>query len=140
MIALTPVAGEPAFADAALVGEWAAVLPAMVAQAQVEPWCSYAVRRDDALVGMASFKGPPEGGKVEIAYLTFKPFEGQGIARQATNLLLAIAREHGVKGLRAHTLPEINASTRVLERAGFECLGDVIDPDDGRVWRWERET
>jgi RimJ/RimL family protein N-acetyltransferase len=40
--------------------------------------------------------------------------------------------------IRAHTLPEMNASCRVLEKAGFKRLGEVIDPEDGLVWRWER--
>jgi RimJ/RimL family protein N-acetyltransferase len=39
----------------------------------------------------------------------------------------------------AHTLPEANASTRVLTRCGFRRIGEVIDPEDGLVWRWEKE-
>jgi len=27
---------------------------------------------------------------------------------------------------------------RVLECCGFECVGEVMDPEDGLVWRWER--
>ena len=32
----------------------------------------------------------------------------------------------------------INASTRVLTKCGFRHIGQVIDPEDGPVWRWER--
>ncbi|MGH7631966.1 MAG: hypothetical protein ACREOF_21740 [Gemmatimonadales bacterium] len=32
-----------------------------------------------------------------------------------------------------------NASARVLEKLGFRRLGEVIDPEDGPVWRWEWE-
>jgi RimJ/RimL family protein N-acetyltransferase len=39
--------------------------------------------------------------------------------------------------IRAHTMPEQNASTRVLEKCGFRWLGEVVDPEDGAVWRWE---
>ena len=42
-----------------------------------------------------------------------------------------------VKRIIAHTLPEANASTRVLEKVAMSFLGEVIDPDDGRVWQWE---
>jgi len=45
----------------------------------------------------------------------------------------------GVRRLRVHTLPERNASTRILEKVGFERLGEIIDPEDGVIWRWERE-
>jgi len=40
----------------------------------------------------------------------------------------------------AHTLPETNASTRVLEKVGMNFVGEVIDPDDGRVWRWQMQA
>src|SRR6266702_2366495 len=43
-----------------------------------------------------------------------------------------------VRLVRAHTLPEENASTRVLLKCGFRHLGTVVDPEDGPVWRWER--
>ena len=39
---------------------------------------------------------------------------------------------------RAHTLPTPNASTRVLAKCCFQYIGEVIDPEDGLVWRWER--
>lgn len=38
----------------------------------------------------------------------------------------------------AHTLPIENASSRVLRHCGFERIGEVIDPEDGLVWRWHR--
>jgi RimJ/RimL family protein N-acetyltransferase len=38
----------------------------------------------------------------------------------------------------AHTLPEENASNRALRRNGFRLAGEVEDPEDGRVWRWEK--
>jgi hypothetical protein len=40
--------------------------------------------------------------------------------------------------VRAHTLPERNASVRILEKLGFAHLGQIVDPEDGPVWRWER--
>jgi RimJ/RimL family protein N-acetyltransferase len=42
-----------------------------------------------------------------------------------------------VRTVIAHTLPEENASARVLRKSGFEWVGDVVDPEDGPVWRWE---
>ena len=43
-----------------------------------------------------------------------------------------------VRVVRAHTLPQANASTRVLGKCGFTFTGPVEDPEDGLVWRWER--
>jgi RimJ/RimL family protein N-acetyltransferase len=39
----------------------------------------------------------------------------------------------------AHTLPHSNASTKVLQNVGMKFVGDVIDPEDGPVWRWQYE-
>jgi len=49
----------------------------------------------------------------------------------------AFASEH-VQLVRAHTLPVSNPSTRVLLKCGFRDIGEVVDPEDGPVWRWER--
>jgi hypothetical protein len=40
---------------------------------------------------------------------------------------------------RPHVAVE-NASSTVLRRCGFERAGEVIDPEDGLVWRWQRPT
>jgi RimJ/RimL family protein N-acetyltransferase len=36
----------------------------------------------------------------------------------------------------AQTLPERNASHRVLEKLGFRHVGAVDDPEHGEVWEW----
>jgi RimJ/RimL family protein N-acetyltransferase len=65
---------------------------------------------------------------------------GSGYATEVARGLIAYAlSQGGVQLLRAHTWPEANASTKVLTKCGFEFLGEVDDPDDGRVWRWERQ-
>jgi RimJ/RimL family protein N-acetyltransferase len=43
-----------------------------------------------------------------------------------------------VRVVRAHTLPELNASARALTKCGFKRVGEVVDPEDGLVWRWEK--
>ena len=91
-------------------------------------------------VGRCGFKGPPDTeGMVEIAYGVDRDFEGKGYATEAAGALVRYAFTHKyVRLVRAHTLPESNASTRVLNKCGFRRVGEVIDPDDGLVWRWER--
>ena len=91
------------------------------------------------VVGTCGFKGPPdERGRVEVAYFTFPTHEGRGYATaMARALCNRAAASTSVQSVRAHTLPERNASVRVLEKLGFRWDGDVQDPEDGPVWRWE---
>ena len=45
-----------------------------------------------------------------------------------------------VRRVIAHTLPEDNPSTSVLRSVGMGFVGEVHDPDDGPVWRWQFES
>lgn len=91
------------------------------------------------VVGTCAFKGPPDPqGEVELAYFTFPTHEGRGYGTaMAAALRDRAAASPEVRCVRAHTLPERNASTRILERLGFRWAGEVVDPEDGPVWRWE---
>jgi RimJ/RimL family protein N-acetyltransferase len=99
-------------------------------------------RTTDAVVGQCAFKGPPDAEKaVEIAYGVAPEHQNRGYATEAANALVAFAFGSGkVRIVRAHTLRERNASTRVLTKCGFEHMGEVIDPEDGPVWRWEKRN
>jgi ribosomal-protein-alanine N-acetyltransferase len=44
------------------------------------PWICYMAMENGVAVGTCGFKSPPSNGRVEIAYFTFPPFEGKGIA------------------------------------------------------------
>ncbi len=94
------------------------------------------------VIGSAGFKGPPDAaGMVEIAYGVVPARQGQGFATEAAGALVRYAAgDPRVRLLRAHTLPEANASTHVLRKCGFVHVGAVVDPDDGLVWRWERNA
>jgi len=117
------------------------------------PWICYLTvcEQQRAVIGCCGFKGNPAPARpdapaglrcVEIAYFTFPRFERQGYATAMAAALFDLARgaDGAVQLAIAHTLPERNASTRVLERNGFRFAGELIDPEDGRVWRWERAT
>ena len=108
-----------------------------------DPWIHgfMLVHRDTGgVVGRCGFKGPPDGdGMVEIAYGVNPEHEGKGYATEAAGALVSYAFGHReVRVVRAHTLPEWNASTRVLTKCGFRRVGEVVDPEDGLVWRWEK--
>jgi RimJ/RimL family protein N-acetyltransferase len=135
---LDPWAGEPELGDPAFAGDWAEALAEMAEQPAVPPWCSYIARRDGVAVGSGGFKGGPDAqAAVEIGYLTFIPSRGTGVATALAGALAGIARAQGAAYVVAHTLPEENASGRALAANGFRKTGEVIDPEDGPVWRWE---
>ena len=103
-----------------------------------EPWIGYLALADEAPVGTCAFKSPPQSGRVEIAYFTFPEFEGRGFASEMAAQLLAIARQHSAAVLiTAQTLPERNASHRILEKLGFRHVKTIDHPEDGTVWEWE---
>jgi RimJ/RimL family protein N-acetyltransferase len=87
------------------------------------------------------FTGPPSADEmVEIAYGIAPGYQNRGHAREAAQELIVYAFASGrVRTIRAHTLPQHNASTRVLTRCGFTLIGEVTHPEDGIVWRWEME-
>lgn len=120
-----------------LVGINLSVVPVSVDKLE---WGGYFVvdQETNEVVGSCAFKGAPTNqGAVEIAYFTYPGFEGRGYATAMARKLIGLAREAAqVEQIIAHTLPEANASTRVLEKAGMSFVGEVNDPDDGRVWRW----
>jgi [ribosomal protein S5]-alanine N-acetyltransferase len=42
--------------------------------------------------------------------------------------------------LIAHSLTEENASTRILRKLGFQFIGAIEHPEDGRIWKWRHEV
>jgi aminoglycoside phosphotransferase (APT) family kinase protein/RimJ/RimL family protein N-acetyltransferase len=90
-----------------------------------------------ALVGNGGWKGVPVDGVAELGYAVAPACRNRGIARGAVAVLLAQASAAGLHTVVAHTLREPSASTRVLERSGFRCVGDEHE-GGAPVWRWER--
>jgi RimJ/RimL family protein N-acetyltransferase len=108
-----------------------------------DPWAlAFRVvdRATGSTVGSCGFKGPPDPeGVVEIAYGIEPDQRGSGYATEAAAALTAFAFASGrVRLVRAHTKPDNPASERVLAKCGFGRIGEVVDPEDGLVSRWER--
>lgn len=104
------------------------------------PWAGYLAEEEGVVVGTCAYKGVPVSGEVEIAYFTFPGHEGRGVATRMAQGLVDLALRHGVASVRAQTLPEKNASVRILEKLGFEFSGSVIHPEDGKVWEWRKRV
>lgn len=127
---------------AQLSADWLAQLHA---SSSIDPWVhgfSLVERATGAAVGRCGFKGPPtDDGMVEIAYGIDPDHQGKGYATEAADALVSYALDDfRVRAVWAHTLPQTNASTRVLAKCGFRFIGEVVDPEDGLVWRWEKQA
>ena len=104
-------------------------------------WFGYLVVEGESqqMVGVCSFKGPPIDHALEIAYFTFPGFEGRGIGTAMGRFLLErAARLPGVSAVIAHTAPERNASTRILEKLGMMLVGEAQE-ESTLVWLWRKE-
>lgn len=93
---------------------------------------------DNALIGLGGFKGEAdESGTVEIGYSIAQGYRRRGLATEAARGMIDYAFSHPhVTEVIAHTLPEINPSTQVLQKVGMKQVGVSQDPDEGEVWRW----
>jgi len=108
-----------------------------------DPWAlafRVVARDGGSVVGSCAFKGPPDAqGMVEVAYGIDPEHRGRGYATEATAALTAFAlADDRVRFVRAHAKPDNAASNRVLAKCGFAQIGETIDREDGRVYRWER--
>jgi RimJ/RimL family protein N-acetyltransferase len=108
-----------------------------------DPWTlGFAVvhRASATIIGSCGYKGPPDSdGVVELSYGINPDQRGKGYATEAAEALVIYAfGDSRVRVVRAHTFENANASTRVLTKCGFRYIGEVIDPEDGLVWRWEK--
>lgn len=90
------------------------------------------------IVGACGYAhGPDRDGSVEISYFTFPRFEASGYATQMASELLRRGLDSPiVTNVIAHTLPERNASSHILEKIGLTRDGEAQDEEAGVVWRW----
>lgn len=125
--------------------EFRDVFPYVIEQIKPNPaqaiWWTYLPihKEKRILLGSCGFKGPPdESGVVEIGYEVARDFRNQGFATEIARTLVDKAKmDERVKGIQAHTLPEKNASTRVLEKTGFHFVEAMQHFEDGLIWKWK---
>lgn len=114
-----------------------------IAQPDVDLWTlgfTIVGRVSGEVLGGCGCKAPPDAdGMVEIAYGIAPEHQRRGYATEAAGALVDWAfRTPAVRIVRAHTLFDNAASIAVLRNCGFHLVGDVVDPDDGPVYRWEQ--
>src|SRR5262245_62077870 len=119
--------------DAMPASDRAQVSPEWVARMRAatpgDPW-SFAfrilLRESGSGIGMASFKGPPKEGAVEISYGIDPDQQRNGFATEAARALFDYASTRDeVRVVIAHTLPDGAVSQRVLAKCGFRYVGDT---------------
>src|SRR5215216_3671106 len=138
------LAGDDALATALgydVVAGWATFTEALRRNrdaASDTPWGPrlFVTETPPQLVGRGGFKGPPDGGVVELGYEIAESHRERGLATAAVRAMVAEAfADDRVRGVIAHTLPERNASNRVLEKVGFTFDGEAREAG-AIVWRF----
>ena len=103
-------------------------------------WWTYLIihKSDQKLIGSCGFKGPPDkDGNVEIGYEIAPGYQGRGLATETAQALIGFAFSFPeVQSVSAQTLPEENASGRVLQKCGMKFIHILFDPEDGDIWLW----
>lgn len=106
------------------------------------PWTGYFIilKSENKLIGTCGYKGKPDvDHHVEIGYEIDKSYRNRGLATQAAKGLIDFAFNQNVKGIKAHTLADENASVKILRKCKFSFSGEVSDPVDGNLWSWNLE-
>jgi RimJ/RimL family protein N-acetyltransferase len=85
------------------------------------------------IVGSISFHGPPdEAGMMEIGLGVHDDFQRRGYATEALiGMWSWVVDQPGVELLRYTVAPDNMASVALVEKFGFACVGQQIDPEDG---------
>jgi RimJ/RimL family protein N-acetyltransferase len=91
----------------------------------------------EAVGGVGFLSAPDTDGIVEVGYGLAESAQHRGLATEALAAVLGWAAAHGAAGVEAMTDPDNSASHRVLERCGFDQVGEVM-ADEGRLLRWLR--
>jgi [ribosomal protein S5]-alanine N-acetyltransferase len=105
---------------------------------QAEWWMHFFLLPDATLIGSGGYVGPPQDGVVELGYEVAPAYRGRGLGVAAASAMLDKAVATGaVTTVIAHTLAHDNPSTGVLRRLGFVRAGELVNPEEGPIWRWE---
>jgi len=109
-------------------------------RSEVDP-NAWIVLDGNRVVALCSVTRVAEPGVPMIGYGTAPGEEGRGAASAAVaGVLVWAGGEPRIRAVGAETGTENLASQRVLERNGFQVVGERVDAEDGPVlcWRWNK--
>jgi RimJ/RimL family protein N-acetyltransferase len=96
---------------------------------------------DGEIAGLVSITSTPKDGAIDIGYGVAASRRRRGVARRAiADLVIWAGNDPRVSAITASTAPDNPASQRVLAANGFVRIGATIDPEDGPLILWRRET
>ena len=100
-------------------------------------WWMHVLRRRRRVGRLRRVRRPPQDGVVEIGYELAPAFRGKGLGRPRPRSRREGTRTGTVTMVIANTLAHDNPSTRVLRHLGIGWTRELVDPEDGPIWRWE---
>lgn len=125
-------------------GDAIALFPGMTEQLKEDPgkapWGGTMIDRQKLVaVGQMSFKGlPDETGTVELGYGVNPSFQNLGYATEMAGELVAWAwKQPEIKRVTAECLEDNAGSIRVLEKVGFQRIGERED-EEGHLVLWQQ--
>ncbi len=125
-------AGEPAFRFS---------LDKISSSPEEKKWWTYLpiFKEENILIGSGGYKGKPDQeGMIEFGYEIAAAYRNRGLATEMARALIKHALKNSeVKIVRAHTLAEENHSVKVLRNCGLNFMEEIMDAEDGKIWRWE---
>jgi RimJ/RimL family protein N-acetyltransferase len=95
-------------------------------------------RVDGQAIGMVQAIFSDDGHAAEIAWVIGVPWQGQGLATEATLAMVASLDAQGVQTITAWIRPEHHASAAVALRAGLSSTGEYRDTELHREQLWRR--
>ena len=87
-------------------------------------------------IAQATVRTDAAGHSADLAWVIATPYQGQGLAKEATGLVAAWLRERGADRLGAHIHPDHRASMAVARSIGLAPTDALID---GEI-RWQSAT
>ena len=131
---------------AAWPGDALVIFPRLIEQLEAnpddEPWDGTLVERGAlTAVGQLGCKGKPdENGLVEIGYSLIPEARGRGYTTEIVGALVRwLLEQPSVRVVTAECLETNHASVRVLQKTGFEQVGQKSD-GEGTLLLWERKA
>ncbi len=92
-----------------------------------------------SVMGCGGFKSAPDtDGVVRTGCEIAPAFRRQGFASEALRGLISYAfTRPAVRAVEAWSLPVKGPQSRLAEAVGMKCIGELSDPAEGNVWRWQ---